>query len=289
MVTNYELKLKARSALKNNWQIALMVALIASLPSLISQVVAIMTNSSYTQTMYDLMMSIQSDNGTISDVAALMEQAGITVEGYIPSVLVGLIAALVSPFLTLGLLNYTFKLLRGEEDALIATVFSRKSCFFKSIGLNIMISLRVFLWMLVGLAIEIAGTAAALMLPENMYVIGLVLIYAGMITMAVLGIRAAMHYSMATRVMAEDPSMGVNQCIRESVKIMSRRKLLLFSLEMSFILYNIGLSLLETFLLGMVGNVLASTVSMVLSFVLNVYMQTAISVFYMVYRQQSTI
>ena len=48
-----------------------------------------------------------------------------------------------------------------------------------------------------------------------------------MIAMMVLGIRAALHYSMATFAMAEEPSRGINQCIRLSVSIMRRRKLLL--------------------------------------------------------------
>ena len=41
MLTNYELRLRARTALKNNWPIALMVALIAALPSLIYQVLSV--------------------------------------------------------------------------------------------------------------------------------------------------------------------------------------------------------------------------------------------------------
>lgn len=288
MVTNYELKLKARTALKDNWQIALMVALIASLPSLVSQVVAIMTQSSYAQTMSSLLTTVQSSD-TVADVAAMLEQAGITLEGYMPSMLVNLLAGIVSPFLTLGMLNYFFKLLRGEQDALIGTVFSRKNCFFKAIGLDIMIALRTMLWMLPGLVLEVLALVAAAFLPESLSMLAMLLMYAGPITMMVLGIRAALHYSMSTRVMAEVPSKGINQCIRESVAIMSHRKLLLFSLEISFFLLNIGVTLLEGLLLGMVGNVLASTVSMALSFAVNVYVQMAVSAFYLVYRGETAI
>ncbi len=288
MITNFELKFKARTALRNNWQIALMVALIASLPSLVSQVVAIMTQSSYVQTMNSLMTTMQSGS-TVADLAALLEEAGITLEGYLPTGLLNLLAGIISPFLTLGMLNYFFKLLRGEEDALISTVFSRKNCFFKAIGLNLMVFLRTFLWMLPGLVLEVLALVVMAFVPDSLLMLAIMLMYVGPITMLVLGIRAALHYAMATRVMAETPSKGINQCIRESVAIMSQRKLLLFSLEISFFLWQIGLTLLEGLLLGMVGNVLASTVSMALSFALNVYIQMAVSAFYLFYRGETAI
>lgn len=288
MITNFELKLKARTALRNNWQTALMVALIASLPSLASQVVAIMTQSSYAHTISGLMSSMQS-GATVADLATLLEEAGITLEGYLPTGLLNLLAAIISPFLTLGLLNYFFKLLRGEADAPISTVFSRRNCFFKAIGLNLMVFLRTFLWMLPGLVLEVLALVAVTALSESLSMLAILLMYAGPVTMLVLGIRAALHYAMADRVMAETPSKGINQCIRESVAIMSQRKLLLFSLEISFFLWQIGLTLLESLLLGMVGNVLASTVSMALNFALNIYIQMAISAFYLYYRSETAI
>ena len=288
MLTNYELKQKARAALKDNWQIALMVALIASLPSLAGQVVAIMTQSGVTSVMNSLLTTVQSD-ATVGDVAVLLEQAGITAGSYMPSLVLNLLSAVISPFLSLGFLNYTFKLLRGEKDAPISTVFSRKGCFFKAIGLNIMMFLRILLWMLPGMALEALSIVAVVYLPENLLIVSTALLYGGMIAMLVLGIRAGFHYAMATRIMAETPSVGINQAIRESVQMMSHRKMLLFSLEMSFILYNIGVSLVETLLLGVVGTVLASTVSMVLSFVISVYMQTAESAFYLAYRGKTEI
>lgn len=288
MITNFELKLKARTALRNNWQTALMVALIASLPSLASQVVAIMTQSSYAHTMSGLMSSMQS-GATVADLATLLEEAGITLEGYLPTGLLNLLTAIISPFLTLGMLNYFFKLLRGEADAPISTVFSRRNCFFKAIGLNLMVFLRTFLWMLPGLVLEVLALVAVTALSESLSMLAILLMYAGPVTMLVLGIRAALHYAMADRVMTETPSKGINQCIRESVAIMSQRKLLLFSLEISFFLWQIGLTLLESLLLGMVGNVLASTVSMALNFALNIYIQMAISAFYLYYRSETAI
>lgn len=286
MVTNFELKQKARSALKDNWQIALMVALIASLPSLISQVVSVMTTSGMTQTMQNL-MGILQDGSTIDDLLALMAEAELSVVGYIPSAVVSLVSWLVSPFLTLGMLNYFFMLLRGEQDVPVSAVFSRKGCFFKGIGLNLMTALRTFLWMLPGAVLEVASMFLAL--SEGTATIGLVLMLAGSAAMLVLGIRAALHYAMATRVLAECPEKGINQCIRESVAIMRNRKMLLVSLELSFILLSLLISLAESLLTGLLGTVLGATLSMALSFALNIYMQMAASAFYVAYRAQTEI
>lgn len=283
MITNYELKLKAREALRNNWQVALMVALIASLPSLISQVVAIMTQSNLTNQLNQLLMA------SSNDVSAEKMLEIVSNMNHTPTLLLNLFSAIVSPFLTLGFLHYTFRLLGGEKDMGVEAVLSRKGSFFKAIGLNLMIALRVFLWMLAGVAVEVLGMVMALMFPETMDVVGTVVMFAGMAAMLVLGVRAALHYAMADRILAEEPSKGINQCIRESVDMMSHRKMLLFSLEVSFILYHLGITLLESFVLGMVGTVMAATVSMVLSFVLNVYMQTSVSAFYLVYRAESSI
>ena len=288
MVTNYELKLKARAALKDNWQIALMVALIASLPSLASQVVAIMTQSSLT-VMVNNLTNAMLQSPDVTDIVALMEQAGITIEKCLPSVLLGVVSALISPFLALGMLHYFFKLLRGEEDALIGTVFSRKNCFFKAIGLRLMVYIRIMLWMLPGWALMIIPFALIAVSPEMALNVLPMVMFISTSLMMVLGIRAALHYAMADRVMAETPSKGINQCIRESVGIMRYRKLLLFSLEISFILWQVGLMLLETLLMGIIGQVMASTLSMALNFALNIYIQMAVSAFYLAYRQQTEI
>lgn len=288
MVTNYELKLRARAALKDNWQIALMVALIASLPSLASQVVAIMTQSSAVVLMNNL-TNVMLQNPDVTDLVVLLEQAGITAKKCLPSTLLGVLSALVSPFLTLGMLNYFFKLLRGEEDAVIETVFSRKSCFFKAIGLRVMVWIRVMLWMLPGWALMVIPLALVAVSPELALKVLPAVMFIGTALMTVLGVRAVLHYAMADRVMAEAPGKGINQCIRESVGIMRYRKMLLFSLEISFILLHIGITLAEGLLMGMLGSVLASTASMALSFVLNVYIQMAVSAFYLTYRGEEAI
>ena len=91
---------------------------------------------------------------------------------------------------------------------------------------------------------------------------------------------------MATFALAEEPSRGINQSIRLSVDIMRRRKILLFSLELSFIGYFLVLALINSLLTALVGNVLGSTVYMALSMALNVYVTVSECAFYEAYRDQ---
>lgn len=278
MVPNYELKFKARAALRDNWQIALMVALIASLPSLASQVVAIMTQSGTVQTLNSLMSTMQQ-NATVNDVMLLLEESGITAGKYMPSVLVGIVSALLSPFLTLGMLNYFFKLLRSEEDALIGTVFSRKDCFFKAIGLNLMIFLRILLWMLPGWALSLLG-AVIMVFEAN---IGVLVMIAAMGVMLAGMIRAMYRYRLSSYVLADAPETGINAAIRRSKEIMKGRKMELFSLEVSFVGWHLAVSLAQMLLLTLLGSVLGMALGMFASFLLQLYVYMATAAFYQEY------
>lgn len=284
MVSNYDLKKAARVALKDSWQTTLMVALIASLPSLISQVISIRTNASTNQLLSDLVNNLQQD-ATIGELQQLLETSGLSLNAYVPTMAVALLSFLVSPFLNLGLLHYFFLLLRGEKEVGIGTVFSRRHCFLKAIGLNLLTSLRTMAWMLPGAALMVLAIVVGLLVDSD--ALFLVLLYAGFIAMLVLGIRAALRYAMSSRVLAERPEKGIRQCIRESIRMMDRRKMLLVSLEVSFLLLSIGVSIAEYLLAAMLGSVLGSTLSMALSFAVNIYMQMAISAFYVVYRAQT--
>ena len=285
MLTNYELKLRARTALKDNWPIALMVALIAALPSLIHQVLSVlaMNSDGASYAFNQLLDAFNIGYIIMSKLEGALETLNHI---FMPTMIVMLLSSLITPALTLGQMNYGMKLLRGDEDALIGTVFSRMNRFLRALGLSLMIYLRTALWMLPGLAIEILAGVVLGLGGADLTWLFFILCYGGMIAMMVLGIRAALHYSMATFAMAEEPSRGINQCIRLSVSIMRRRKLLLFSLELSFIGYFLVLALVNTLLSALLGNVLGSTVYMALSMALNVYVMVAECAFYQAYRDQ---
>lgn len=284
MPANYELKKWARAALKDNWQNALMVALIASLPSLVAQVMNILAGADLSLIMSDI--AANTTASTVDELLAVYVQAFQMYFGAWHVRLVELIAFLITPMLTLGLLHYLQQLLRGEKDLGICMAFSRIGLFWKGIGLELMQGLRIFGWSLLGMLAMTAGFVAALLLPEELAAVGSALIIGGCVVFMVLVIRAAFSYAMIKMVMADKPASGVNECFRISRAMMDYYRARLFSLELSFILFHLGIMVLYSLLLGMVGYVVAITVQMVLSFVLNVYIQTTVSGFYLARREE---
>lgn len=286
MVTNYELRLKARKALQGNWQVALLVMFIASLPSLISQVVSALQGDTL---MAALLTQVSMGNTEIfSSPEGLMslvkDQVGT---GYLLRNVLSVLAWLVSSFLTLGMLNYLLRTLRAQ-DGFITTVFSRTSCFFKAIGLNLMIALKIILWALPGAVLMGVTLVLAMMWSGETSSVQawlvLILMYASYAALIVPVVMAAFRYAMATTVMADHPDMGVMQAIGESKSIMAKRKFLLFTLELSFIGWALLLAVVDSALTYLIGAVLGSTVYMLLNLALQVYMQTSMCAFYEQYR-----
>lgn len=117
------------------------------------------------------------------------------------SFLASIAALFIMPALQLGLIAFFLKIAR-DQNAQVGDVFSRFSQLLKCVGLNIMIGLKVFLWSL-------------------LFVIP--------------GIIAAYRYSMAFYILADNPDMGVMECIDRSSELMRGHKLDLFILELSFI------------------------------------------------------
>ena len=68
--------------------------------------------------------------------------------------------------------------------------------------------------------------------------IGLVIFFSFLLFI-VPGIIAVYAYSMSHHILADNPEMGVIQCMRESRKLMKGYKFKLFVLELSFILWDL--------------------------------------------------
>ena len=187
---------------------------------------------------------------------------------------------LLSPVLTLGLTWCLLELLRGHEIG-VGTVFARLSCFGRSIGLNLLTAVKLVLWSLPGAAVMFAGMLLLLLTNSSL---SLMLYFAGLTLMIVLMVRAMLHYTMAQNFLADEPERGVLGSLRASIDMMRTRKMALFSLMLSFILWMMVLSMLTSLLSAMLGTVIASTVSMLLQLLLSVYMQMSICAFYEAYK-----
>ena len=282
----FEFRRRARAAMKPIMPLLLVVAMIASLPSLIGQTVTLLTGADpnamlaeyYTQ---ERMTAITSGDAAAVQAASQEIMDGVTAffqEKAPFMVITTLITWLLSPVLTLGFNHTLIKALRREEVA-VTTVLARLPLFFKAIGLNLMIFLRLLLWMLPGMALSMFGSVVTLLEPS----IGGLLMLAAMAVMFVLMIRAMYSYRLATYIMADVPEMGINASIRRSKEVMKGRRMELFGLEFSFLGWRLLLSMGQSMLLGLFGGVLGMTLGMFASLFLQTYLSMAETAFYQEY------
>ena len=144
-------KAKARAVLQNHWQTALLIALIVNLPTLLVQGIGSFTQTDFLLRLEKLMLDASRSSEAMSSlsesVRALLSDSGIlAVLG------LNVLAWLVTPALSLGMNHWTLDRIRGQEEP-VSTVFSRLGIFLKGIGLRLLITLKVFLWMLPGIAV----------------------------------------------------------------------------------------------------------------------------------------
>lgn len=108
---------------------------------------------------------------------------------------------LVEGAFSFGVVYYFLQMVRSRVSD-YGNIFSGFGYYLKTLGLYLMISIFTFLWTLL------------LIVP---------------------GIIAALRYSQAFYIMADDPNKGIMQCINESKALMKGNKSKLFCLQLSFI------------------------------------------------------
>lgn len=280
---NMEIRLRARRALKNNWQIAILVGFIAMLPSMISQVVTQLTGGSLMDRMVDL--------AETASIEQLLNPAYLQVEltrlmesgEWILPAVVSLAAWLVAPVLSLGLSAYLLGLLRNAPGQ-ISSVFCRVKIWYKAIGLNLLVTLKALLWAVPGLALLVGGSYLIAVMADswNAALSWLtVLTYVGYPAALIPFVVAMLRYAMANYTLADAPETPVRQCIARSKELMQRRKGQLMMLELSFVGWMFLLMMLYSFASVLLGGVIGSTVYMLLNLVLQIYMTASICAFYL--------
>ena len=121
---NFILRLKARQALAGHWQTALVVMLVASLPSWLAQIASLVQGGGLQQ---QLLMVLQYGNPELlADPQYLLR----LVEGQLGSArllsnVLSVLSFLVTPMFTLGLIHFFLELLHGRKDQSWTAVFSR--------------------------------------------------------------------------------------------------------------------------------------------------------------------
>jgi hypothetical protein len=279
---------KALSVLKGHWQTALLIALVVNLPTLLMQGISAVTGNDPASRLETLFVTASRD-GILTEQLVLDEIRGLlSSTGFWTTKALELVAWLVTPCLTLGMYRWVLNRLNGLEDP-VGLVFCRTRIFFKAIGLQLLIILKVLAWMLPGIAVFIAillpvyqaGTvqeqAAALQRSYTMTLPAVLL-------MAVPGAIAALRYALAEYIMAEEPSSKILFCIRRSKHLMKDQKKNLFFLMVSFLLWYL-LSLLVS---SLVTGVFSLVIQMLASLALSVYISTSVGAFYLVLEKGKT-
>ncbi len=285
-IPSFEFRRRAREAMLPVMSILVVVTLIAMLPSIVSSIVTTIADSDPSAAMVDLyteenLTAMMSDDPAVVDAVTgqmMTKMSAFFAEKWPFMALTVLVTMLLGPVLTLGFNHTLLKALRREEIS-YSTVLARLPIFLKAIGLNLMIFLRIFLWMLPGWALSLLG-AVIMVFEAN---IGVLVMVAAMVLMFVLMIRAMYRYRLATYVMADAPETGVNVAIRRSREIMKGRKMELFSLELSYVGWHLAVNLAQMLLLTMLGSVLGMALGMFASFLLQLYVYMGTAAFYQEY------
>ena len=278
-------KAKARAALQQHWQTALLIALIVNLPSLLVQGISAFTKNDVTARLEN--MALQA-SGSAAAMNALPEsvRSMLSESGIVTMLILSAVAWLVTPVLSVGMTHWTLERLRGQ-DLPVSAVFSRLRIFLKSIGLRLLIVLKVLLWMLPGLAVFLfsviplmranPGNSGELVSAVN---ISFHLVSAGMIAMAVLGVMGYLYYAMAEFILADEPEERILSCARRSKMLMKGRRSVLMSLWLSFLLWYLLILMVSSMVAGIAGAVIALVLQMLGSLFLSVYMLASEGVFY---------
>ncbi|MBQ4581134.1 MAG: DUF975 family protein [Clostridia bacterium] len=298
IIPAFEFRRRARQAMKPVMPILLIVAMLAALPSLINDAVMLVADADPNQllttfsnrltqvlegaglTQPEVLGEVAVDEVQLAkDILAVQESYLTDVQTFLKEkgLLIGLLTLMVTllgPVLNLGLINANLHALRKKEFT-AAIALSRMKYILKAVGLMLLVAVRVFLWMLPGMAL----TLAALFVDLNLATL---LMIAGMITMIVMGIMASYRYALAVYVLADEPSTKLRQCVRRSCEVMHKRKFELFSLEISFIGWSLLLTLVQS-MLDSFGPVISMTLSMFASLFLTVYTSCAQAAFYQEY------
>jgi uncharacterized membrane protein len=258
------LRQKALAALRGNWQTALLVTFVAGLLSLIINALQVRLDAIDTYT-----FSSQLETG---DWAGVWRAASNEVGSHWYITLLGIVSALVSPALSLGMIHY-FLTLHREHEAGSKLVFSRMNIFWRAFGQSFMVGLFIALWTLAAL---IPVLFLLYTIRPVAWIVAFVLLLCAMIPALI----AALRYAMAPYLMADDPGVRVMKSIRRSKEMMDGHKGRLILLMLSFL----GWYLLLVIVIGILNELLHTVgtgLGMLLSLVVQVYVQSAVTAFYL--------
>ena len=267
------MRTRARDALRLHFILALVATLLASLPSLLLQAAVIFSQDSF------LHVPQQYQYAQMTDEVFLRVLRGTV--SYLPSNVRLLwqllpVSYLILPFLNLGRLYLMLRMIRGLTVT-AGDLFARACCFLKAIVLQVIISVKVLLWGLPGFAVMVLSV---FVLQWTQSLDAFTFLYmAGLAVMIVLMIHASLSYAMAPLRMADQKERGPVECLRTSKQWMRGRTRELFAVIAFFFLYML-LNEIVSSLAANISDLLGTVVSLILSLIVNAYLQMTVCVWY---------
>lgn len=160
-----------------------------------------------------------------------------------------IVTELLSNGLTMGRLRQQICTGRGESPR-VPGVFQQMRFCLKAWGLNLWMGLKIMLWALPGLAVFFTG-AALQASNADFSVPGSLLGWGGLLLMFILTIRAALNYSQAAHLLADEPERTIRDCIAFSTGLMKGRKWQYFKVGIPPILKAAGIFLAVYTVIGL--------------------------------------
>ena len=279
-------KAKAREALKGHWQTALLIALIVNLPSLLAQGITVFTGNDPLDRIQAVMITASRDGILTRSLLTREITAYLSSSGFWMTVGLNAVAFVITPCLGLGMYKWLMDRLRKAPVAdVIEGAFCRARLFFRALGLQLLIILKVFLWMLPGLALfagllfafyraDTVEAATGAAQTVNALTLPVILV------MAVPAAIAALRYAMAEFILADEPETKITECVRRSKEQMRDLKRMLFTLLLSFLLMYLLQLLLASFLSG-ISSIFSLIFQMFTGLAISVYMSASEASFYL--------
>ncbi len=276
-------RLRARIALKRNFSTALLLTFFCELPSLLAQVLAMLSLRPFLAEiqkgileegqLYIDKLHIKGFRDAIEFVSMHMDHQLMLFA------IISFVLSIVLVFLRLSAIHSQFSLLRGK-DISPKDAFSRLGQMYKAIGLVVCRALLMVLWLLPGIAVAFLGGLLTVSAAGNNFTAA----WLGMQTVMLMstgamiffGVWGYIRYIFAEYVLADKPETGVFASIREGRDLSKGNSGRVLMLLLSFIFWY----LLVSFISNMFSGLFYTVVYLGLQTVISLYLSTSVAALY---------
>lgn len=297
MIPSFVFRRRSWAAIKPWMQVLIVIGLLVVLPGLLSEVASTMLNDEMSdailgpanalleffsqevpESMTDEARNAMIAEGNARSEAFLSACAAFFLEGAGRILLIlGAVDLLLTPVFLAPLYGALLDAHRKKELT-IPGCLKYLRLGLKSLLLTLWMTLRAYAWMLPGMAVMMVG----MFIPA----LSSLMMTVGFAATMVLGIRAMLHYILAPVVLVDRPELSLNGCIRESWQVMRTRKMEYFMLRISFIGWQLLLSLINMLAVNVVMMAIVLTLTMMGNLLLTIYMNGAVVAFWDAYGVQ---